>query len=84
MFSDYIAFIDESGDHSLESIDPQYPIIRKLKLDTFGHDSVVLHEYEPSRTLSSSTLSSWRLRLCNLRNIQIHASWNSPVDALLE
>jgi hypothetical protein len=25
-FSDYIAYVDESGDHSLESIDPQYPI----------------------------------------------------------
>lgn len=25
-FSDYIAYVDESGDHSLESIDPEYPI----------------------------------------------------------
>ncbi len=26
VFSDFIAFIDESGDHSLESIDPEYPL----------------------------------------------------------
>ena len=25
-FSDYIVYVDESGDHSLESIDPEYPI----------------------------------------------------------
>ena len=26
VFSDYIVFVDESGDHSLTSIDPQYPM----------------------------------------------------------
>lgn len=26
MFSDYIVYVDESGDHSLESIDPEYPV----------------------------------------------------------
>lgn len=25
-FSDYIVYVDESGDHSLVSIDPEYPI----------------------------------------------------------
>lgn len=25
-FSDYIIYVDESGDHSLSSIDPQHPI----------------------------------------------------------
>lgn len=25
-FSDYIVYVDESGDHSLESIDPEYPV----------------------------------------------------------
>ena len=25
-FSDYIVFVDESGDHSLKAIDPQYPV----------------------------------------------------------
>lgn len=25
-FSDYIVYVDESGDHSLESIDPEYPL----------------------------------------------------------
>jgi len=25
-FSDYIIHVDESGDHSLESIDPNYPV----------------------------------------------------------
>lgn len=66
MFSDYIGFIDESGDHSLESIDPAYPVfvlsfcivrkdeyinsltprIKRLKCDVFGHDKVILHEYD--------------------------------------
>lgn len=26
MFSDYIVYVDESGDHSLESIDQEYPV----------------------------------------------------------
>jgi hypothetical protein len=26
IFSDYVIYVDESGDHSLESIDPEYPI----------------------------------------------------------
>jgi len=25
-WSDYIIYVDESGDHSLESIDPEYPV----------------------------------------------------------
>jgi hypothetical protein len=25
-FSDYTVFVDESGDHHLKSIDPQYPV----------------------------------------------------------
>ena len=25
-FSDYIIFVDESGDHGLVNIDPQYPV----------------------------------------------------------
>ena len=25
-YSDYVIFVDESGDHSLESIDPEYPV----------------------------------------------------------
>ena len=25
-FSDYIVFVDESGDHSLTSIDPEFPV----------------------------------------------------------
>ena len=25
-FSDYIVYVDESGDHGLKSIDPQYPV----------------------------------------------------------
>lgn len=65
-FSDYLVFVDESGDHSLDSIDPSYPMfvlsfcvfrkdvyldivssqVRKLKVETFGHDAVVLHEHD--------------------------------------
>ena len=25
-FSDYIVYVDESGDHGLESVDPHYPV----------------------------------------------------------
>ena len=25
-FSDYVVYVDESGDHSLERIDPDYPV----------------------------------------------------------
>jgi Protein of unknown function (DUF3800) len=64
--SDYIVYVDESGDHGLVSIDPQYPVfvlafcvfhkeayrltaspaLQELKFRYFGHDMVVLHEYE--------------------------------------
>jgi hypothetical protein len=64
-YSDYIVYVDESGDHGLVSIDEQYPIfvlsfcifhkknyserivpeLMKLKFETFGHDSVILHEH---------------------------------------
>ena len=67
--SDYIVFVDESGDHSLLSIDADYPVfvlcfcifhkehyaeqvvpeIKKLKLNTFGHDLVILHESDIRR-----------------------------------
>jgi hypothetical protein len=26
LYSQYIVYVDESGDHSLQSIDPQYPV----------------------------------------------------------
>ena len=65
-FSDYIVYVDESGDHSLLSIDTEYPIfvlsfcifrkgeyaqamtpaVRRLKLETFGHDMAILHEID--------------------------------------
>jgi hypothetical protein len=65
-YSDYIVFVDESGDHSLDSIDSDYPVfvlcfcvikkdqyfsklvpnLKNLKLKTFGHDFIVLHESE--------------------------------------
>jgi hypothetical protein len=64
--SDYIVHVDESGDHSLESINPRYPLfvlafcvfqkdhyaqkvipaLSMLKIATFGHDLIVLHEQE--------------------------------------
>ncbi|MEW6327676.1 MAG: DUF3800 domain-containing protein [Thermodesulfobacteriota bacterium] len=65
-YSDYIIYVDESGDHGLESIDPNYPVfvlafcifhkndytqlitpaLQQFKFKYFGHDMVVLHEYE--------------------------------------
>ena len=64
--SDYIVYVDESGDHSLESINPRYPLfvlafcvfqkhhyaqkvipaLSMLKIATFGHDLIILHEHE--------------------------------------
>jgi hypothetical protein len=64
--SDYIVYVDESGDHSLEFINPRYPLfvlvfcvfqkdhyiqkvmpnLSKLKISTFGHDQIILHEQE--------------------------------------
>jgi hypothetical protein len=64
--SDYIVYVDESGDHSLDSINPRYPLfvlafcvfqkdqyaqkvipaLSSLKISTFGHDLIVLHEQE--------------------------------------
>ncbi len=26
IFSDYVVYVDESGDHSMESVNPSYPI----------------------------------------------------------
>ena len=75
-FSDYIVFVDESGDHGMASIDPAYPLfvlscclvskrdymqsivpaVQRLKFDTFGHDSVVLHERDIRRDLGPFAL----------------------------
>lgn len=65
-FSDYIVYVDESGDHGMASINPDYPVfvlsfcifqkeeyrrnimpaITALKFKFWGHDMVVLHEYD--------------------------------------
>lgn len=65
-FSDYIIYSDESGDHSLNSIDTDYPVfvlafciilkedylekivpsVQRFKFNSWGHDSVILHERE--------------------------------------
>lgn len=66
LFSDYIVYVDESGDHSLEAIDAKYPVfvlafcifnkhhyieqvspaVKKFKFEQFGHDMVLLHEFD--------------------------------------
>jgi len=65
-FSDYMVFVDESGDHGLAGANRDFPLfalafcvfpkagyvndvtpaVRQLKLVTFGHDLVVLHEHD--------------------------------------
>ena len=65
-FSDYIVYVDESGDHSLTSINADYPVfvlcfciinkekyqqqlvpaIQQLKMQTFGHDQIIIHEHD--------------------------------------
>lgn len=65
-YSDYVVFVDESGDHGMASINRDFPLfalafcvfpkaayvdevtpaLRRLKVETFGHDLVVLHEHD--------------------------------------
>jgi hypothetical protein len=65
-FSEYLVFVDESGDHGTTGINRDFPLfalafcvfpkaeyadritpaLRRLKLATFGHDMVVLHEHD--------------------------------------
>ncbi len=65
-FSDYLVFVDESGDHGMATINPDFPLfalafcvfpkaayvdgvttaVRRLKIETFGHDLVILHEHD--------------------------------------
>jgi hypothetical protein len=74
--------VDESGDHSLLSIDPKYPIfvlsfcifqkehyakdvipmLKLLKLNTFGHDLVILHESDIRKKRGSFAQLSKELR----------------------
>lgn len=69
-FSDFIVYADESGDHGMVSIDPQYPMfaltfcvmrkdeyvgavvpaMQRFKFGIWGHDAVVLHESEISKS----------------------------------
>lgn len=78
MHSDYLVFVDESGDHSLTSIDDAYPLfvlcfciikksdyvntlvprIKTLKIETFGHDCVVLHEADIRRKRGAFSMLS--------------------------
>lgn len=65
-FSDYLVFVDESGDHGMATINPDFPLfalafcvfpkgayidrvtteLRRLKVEIFGHDLVILHEHD--------------------------------------
>lgn len=47
-FSDYIIYVDESGDHSLESIDPDYPIFRPLFLHLHQRITAGQHQLQAS------------------------------------
>jgi hypothetical protein len=49
--SDYIVFVDESGDHSLAAINPEWPLFvlsfRIFPVAAYvGHDTVILHEHD--------------------------------------
>lgn len=82
-FGDFVVYVDESGDHSLLNVNPQYPLfvlafclfkiadytslvvptVQSLKFKYFGHDTVVLHEREISKSLGSFTiLRDFKLR----------------------
>lgn len=65
-FSNFIVYVDESGDHGMQTLDANYPVfalafcvfykrhyaekvapaLQKFKFNQFGHDLVILHEYE--------------------------------------
>lgn len=74
-FSDYIIYADESGDHGLVSIDPEYPVfslifcvmrkadytetvvpaMQRFKFGIWGHDAVILHDYEIRKSKGAFT-----------------------------
>lgn len=84
VFSDYVIYVDESGDHDLDSVSDQYsmfvlafcifkkrdyityvvPELQKFKFNWFGHDMVVLHEYE----IRKQKVPFKFLQIQNLRN----------------
>ena len=75
-FSDYIVYADESGDHGLMSIDPEFPVfalvlsvirkedyvaeivpsVQRFKFDFWGHDAVILHEHDISKSKREFTM----------------------------
>jgi len=97
-FADYIVYADESGDHGMVSIDPQYPVfaltfcvmrkddyvgaivpaMQRFKFDTWGHDSVVLHEHEIRKSLGPFGLlrtdRAFRTRFFEKMNALIEAA----------
>ena len=81
-FSDYLVFVDESGDHGMATINPDFPLfalafcvfpkaayvdevttaVRRLKIETFGHDLVVLHEHDIRKKAGAFAMMSKELR----------------------
>lgn len=94
-YDDYIVFVDESGDHGLQSIDPNYPAFvlsfclfdkgdyadvvvpafTKFKFRYFGHDQVVLHERDISRSLGPFRI---------LQNVNVRIPFLSDVSSLVQ
>ncbi len=78
LFSDYIVFVDETGDHGMTNINRDFPLfglafcvfkksdyieqitpaLRRLKIATFGHDMVVLHEHDIRKRENAFALMS--------------------------
>lgn len=77
-FSDYLVFVDESGDHGMTTINPDFPLfalafcvfpktayvdqvtraVRQLKVKTFGHDLVILHEHDIRKKAGAFSMMS--------------------------
>lgn len=59
-FSDYVVYVDESGDHSLASIDPDYPVF-VLALCIFTSDITVKKSSLPLKNSNSTTsdMTAW-------------------------
>ena len=62
-FSDYIVFVDETGDHALQTIDPEYPI--------FGLAFCIFHKSDYQKILSPA-LQALKLDYWGHDNIILH------------
>jgi len=94
-FSDYLVFVDESGDHGLANVNHEFPLfalafcvfaktdyvervtpaLRRLKVATFGHDLVVLHEHDLRKKAGAFAMMSREPRTAFLDALSGGSRW---------